>query len=198
MASMISASMPTISPRRDIRRCFADARRLSAGSRAHRWVVIIAADGTLVNVPVPEKENADQSLLRDTRVALAPGGECVTGLAITAIICTAGVRQRARSVTKMLELIPNLSYLIGAACLGNNVVAFEGAPGDFAIGCVDADLLILDDGMIPFLQHDWAITAVNALRQPRVLLFGRDGKLSKLDKIVAVDNPDVTQSPGST
>jgi hypothetical protein len=53
MAAMVPASMPTISPRRDLRRCFTDARRLSAGARGERWVVIIAPDGTLIRVPVP-------------------------------------------------------------------------------------------------------------------------------------------------
>jgi len=190
MPFMVPPTMPTISPKRDIRRCFSDARRLSAGAHGVRWVVIIAADGKLVNVPVPSPEEADRSLLRDTRTALAPGQEAVTGLNITAINCTTGVQGKTRSVRKMLELMPNLSYLIGAACLGNNVVAFEGHPGDFVVGCTDADLLILDDGMMPLLQPDWAITAVNTLRQPRVILFGRDGQLKKLDQVVEVEGPD--------
>jgi len=148
MPTLIPATMPTISPRRDIRRCFANARRLSAGAHGVRWVVIIAPDGTLVNVPVPSPDEADQTLLRDVRFCLAPNQEAVTGLAITLINCTNGVQRRARSFHKMLELVPNLSYLVGAACLDNTVVAFEGHTGDFAAGCEDADVLLLDDGRI--------------------------------------------------
>lgn len=188
MPILIPPTMPTISPRRDIRRCFADARRLSAGAHGVRWVVIIAPDGTLVNVPVPSADEADQTLLRDVRLALAPHQEAVTGLAITAINCTSGVQRRARSFHKMLPLVPNLSYMVGAACLGNTVVAFEGRPGDFAAGCADADMLLLDDGMIPFLQPDWAAIALNTLRQPRIILFGRDGRLGKLDQLIEVEN----------
>lgn len=179
--------MPTISPRRNIRRCIVDARRLSAGAHGVRWVVIIAPDGKLVNVPVPSPEEADQSLLRDVRAALAPHQEPVTGLTITSINCTNGVQRRAKSFHKMLELVPNLSYLVGAACLGNNVAAFEGHPGDFAVGCENADVLLLDDGMMPLLQPDWAAIALNTLRQPRIILFGRDGRLSKLDRLVEVE-----------
>jgi hypothetical protein len=185
MEPLIPPNMPTVSPHRDIRRCFAEARRLSAGAHGVRWVVIIAADGTLVRVPVPAPDAAEPTLLRDVRRALAPEHEPLTDLTITAVNCTTGVQRKARSFQKMLALIPNLSYLIGAACLGNNVVAFEGHPTDFAAGCVDADMLLLDDAMLPLLQPDWAVIALATLRQPRIILFGRDGRLSKLTRIVA-------------
>jgi hypothetical protein len=187
MQPMIAPSMPTVSPHRDIRRCFAEARRISAGGRGTRWVVIVAPDGTLVNVPVPARADADQSLLRDVRRALAPDDEPLTDLVITSINCTTGAQRRARSFHRMLPLIPNLSYLVGAACLGNTVVAFEGHPNDFAAGCVDADMLLLDGGMIPLLSPDWAAVALQTLRQPRIICFGRDGRMSKVQRVVAVE-----------
>jgi hypothetical protein len=187
--TLIPPSMPTISPRRDIQRSFAEARQLSAGSGGKRWVVIIAPDGALIRVPVPPAQEADPTLLRDVRRALAPENEPITGLAITSINHTTGVQRRARSFHRLLPLLPNLSYLVGAACLGNSVVAFEGHPRDFTAGCVEADLLLLDDGMVPLLAPDWAAVAVKALRQPRIVLFGRDGRLAKLTRIVAVDEP---------
>lgn len=190
MLPFVSPCMPTISPKRDVRRCFADARRLSAGTHGLRRVVVIAPDGTLVNVPVPEPGDADPSLIRDVRAALAPENEPVTGLAITAINCTLGVQRLGRSFHKMLTLLPNLSYLVGAACLGNTVVSFEGHPNAFAVGCEEADMLILDEGMIPFLQPDWAAVALTKLRQPRIILFGRDGRLSKLDRLVEVERTE--------
>jgi hypothetical protein len=192
MFSMIPASMPTVSPRRDVRRCLSDARRLSAGVRGERWVVIIAPDGTLIRVPVPALEDAVPSLLRDTRTALAPDPLPTSGLDITAIICTNGVRKLAHSFHGMLPLVPNLSYLVGAACLGNTVVAFEGQHGDVVAGCEGADMLLVDDGMVPLLQPDWAAVAVRTLRQPRVIFFGRDGKLKRLDRVVEVEGGQAT------
>jgi hypothetical protein len=189
MKPLIPPSMPTVSPHRDIHRCFEDARRLSAGAHGTRQVVIIAPDGTLVKVPVPSPEEADQTLLRDVRHALAPENEPITGLAITSINCTAGAQRRGRSFHRLLPLVPNLSYLVGAACLGNTVVAFEGHPRDFAAGCAGADMLILDDGMMPLLGPDWAAIALKTLRQPRVILFGRDGRLQKLTQLVEVEQP---------
>ena len=84
------------------------------------------------------------------------------GLVITAINCTAGIQQRARSFHKILDIIPNLSYLVGAVSLGHNVVAFEGLAGDLASACTGRDMLLLDDGMVPFLQPDWAAIALPA------------------------------------
>lgn len=188
---MLPARMPQVSPNRDIARCFAEARRASAGWNDRRWVVLVAPDGSLIKVPVPPPAEADQSLLRDVRKSLQPeGGEEVTGLTITSINCTAGVQKRARSFFQLLELVPNLSYLVGAACLENTVVAFEGHPGDFPAGVVGADVLIVDDGMVPFLQPDWAAIALKELRYPRILQFGRDGRLSYLSRLVEVERPD--------
>jgi hypothetical protein len=113
----------------------------------------------------------------------------VTGLAITSINSTGGIQRRARSFFEVLELVPNLSYLVGAACLGNTVVAFEGHPGDFPAGVTDTDVLIVDDGMVPFLQPDWAAIALRELRHPRILQFGRDGRLSYLSRLVEVERP---------
>ncbi len=190
---MLPARMPQVSPNRDVARCFADARRISAGWNGRRWVVIIAPDGSLIKVPVPLPEEADQSLLRDVRAALSPeGGEVVTGLAITSINGTGGIQKRARSFFQILELVPNLSHLVGAACLGNTVVAFEGHPGDFPAGVANADVLIVDDGMVPFLQPDWAAIALKELRHPRILQFGRDGRLSYVSRLIEVERPGGT------
>jgi hypothetical protein len=154
-------------------------------------VVIIAPDGSLIRVPVPPPAEADQSLLRDVRAALTPeGGEEVTGLTITSINSTSGIQKRARSFFQILELVPNLSYLVGAACLGNTVVAFEGHADDLPTGVADADLLMVDDGMVPILRPDWAAIALKELRQPRIIQFGRDGRLSYVSRVVEVEAPN--------
>jgi hypothetical protein len=189
---MLPARMPNVSPRRDTAACFAAARRQSASFAGRRWVAIIAPDGTLVKVPVPTPAEADPTLLRDSVETLSPEGEPTTGLTVAAIVCTAGIQARARSFFRILELVPNLSYLVGIAALGNTVVAFEGRPGDMATACTNADVLVLDDGMIPFLQPDWAAVALEKLRQPLIITFGRDGRLSRLTRLVEVE----TAEPG--
>jgi hypothetical protein len=195
MTRILPARMPQVSPKRDIAAGFAEARRVSAGAAGRRWVVLIAPDGSLVRVPVPTAAEADPGLLRSSVETLSPEGEPTTGLTITAICCTAGIQARARSFFQILELVPNLSYLVGIAALGNTVVGFEGQPGDMAVACADADVLIVDDGMVPFLQPDWAAVALEKLRQPLIIQFGRDGRLSRLTRLVGVEQPGPEQ-PG--
>src|SRR5262245_57406509 len=102
--------MPAVSPNRDMKHCFAEARRLSGGGDGERQVVIIAPDGTLLQVPVPPPGKADASLIHDVRTALAPEDEPATGQNITAINFTQGIQKVSRSFFKILELMPNLSY----------------------------------------------------------------------------------------
>ena len=189
MSALTPATMPSVSPKRDIDLCFSNARRLSAGSHGNRWVVIIAPNGILINIPVPSRDEADKSLLRDVKAALLFGQESLAGLTITSINCTTGVQSRVRSFHAMLPLIPNLSYLVGAACLGSNVVVFEGANADFSAGCKNTDMLLVDEGMLPHLRPDWAAVALGLLRKPDIILFGRDGRLSKVDKVECVEVP---------
>jgi hypothetical protein len=190
MPKILPARMPNVSPKRDIAACFAEARRVSANTSGYRWVVLIAPDGSLVKVLVPPPAEADPRLLRDSAATLSPEGEPTTGLTITAICCTAGIQARARSFFQILELVPNLSYLVGIAALGNTVVGFEGRPGEMAVACTDVDVLIVDDGMVPFLQPDWAAVALEKLRQPLIIQFGRDGRLSRLTRLVGVEQPE--------
>ena len=88
-------------------------------------------------MPIPPPAEADQSLLRDVQKSLQPeGGEEVTGLVITSINGTAGIQKRPGRSSRSWSWSPNLCYLVGAACLGNTVVAFRGHPGDFPAGVV--------------------------------------------------------------
>jgi len=41
--------------------------------------------------------------------------------------------------------------------------------------------------MIPLLSPDWAAVALQNLRQPRIICFGRDGRISKVQKVVVVE-----------
>ena len=65
------------------------------------------------------------------------------------------------------------------------MVAFEGHANDFPIGVVGVDVLIVDDGMAPYLRPDWAAIALKELQSPRILQFGRDGRLSYLSRLIA-------------
>jgi hypothetical protein len=47
--------------------------------------------------------------------------------------------------------------------------------------------------MIPLLRPDWAVIALNLLRQPRIIQFGRDGRLRKVDQVIEIERPGPDQ-----
>jgi hypothetical protein len=50
---------------------------------------------------------------------------------------------------------------------------FEGHPSALAVGCRDAELLIADNAMMPFLQEDWVTVAVGAMKRPLIFAHER-------------------------
>lgn len=66
--------------------------------------------------------------------------------------------------TTKIRCIPFLGILIGYAYAGHSVVVFEGHPSAFESGVRDSDALIVDSGMLPFLQGDWAAVASGVMR----------------------------------
>lgn len=71
------------------------------------------------------------------------------------------------------KAIPFAGILTALAYIGHAVWIFEGHPSALAAGCRDADILIVDDGMIPFLQEDWADVAAGAMRREEIFVHMR-------------------------
>ena len=69
--------------------------------------------------------------------------------------------------------IPFYGLLIGLAYIGHAVWVFEGHASALAAGCRQADLLIVDDAMLPFLQPDWLAVASAAMRRPLIVAHER-------------------------
>jgi hypothetical protein len=69
--------------------------------------------------------------------------------------------------------IPFLGFLLGFAYIGHAVWVFEGHSSALAAGCRDADLLLVDSAMLPFLQPDWAAVASKAMRRPEIYIHDR-------------------------
>jgi hypothetical protein len=71
------------------------------------------------------------------------------------------------------EAIPFLGYLLGFAYIGHAVWVFEGHPSALAAGCRDADVLLVDGGMAPYLQDDWLDVVSGVMRHPEVVIHDR-------------------------
>jgi len=71
--------------------------------------------------------------------------------------------------------IPFLPWLSGLGYIGHNVLVFEGHPSAYASGIRDSDALIIDSGMLPFLQSDWLDVAYKVMRpNPMVFIYNRE------------------------
>jgi len=81
----------------------------------------------------------------------------------------------------VLKTIPFYGLLTGLAYVGHAVWVFEGHSSALAAGCREAELLIVDCEMVPFLAGDWMTTAAAVMR--RALIFAHDRPTFSLRRI---------------
>lgn len=76
----------------------------------------------------------------------------------------------------VLKAIPFFGYLMGFATIGHKVWVFEGHPTALAAGCRDADLLIVDGGLMPDLGNNmnWRQEAVSVMRGSEIKIIPRE------------------------
>lgn len=72
--------------------------------------------------------------------------------------------------------IPFVDYLLGFAALGHSVWAFEGHASALTAGCRDADLLLVDSGMLPELDKnpEWRQIAFSKMKGKEIKLISRE------------------------
>jgi len=78
--------------------------------------------------------------------------------------------------TDIRRAIPFFDFLLGFAALGHTVWVFEGHASALAAGCREADLLLVDSGLLPGLEAhnpDWRAQALQAMRGDTVKLIAR-------------------------
>lgn len=61
------------------------------------------------------------------------------------------------------KCIPMLGQLLGLAYTGHNVIVFEGHATALEPALRDCDVLLIDSGMVPFLQKDWLEVAFKSM-----------------------------------
>ena len=77
------------------------------------------------------------------------------------------------SITEANKSIPFFGLLMGLSYLGHAVWVFEGHPTAFQAGCREADVLLVDSAMIPFLQQGWQDAAAAVMRNANILVHNR-------------------------
>lgn len=139
-----------------------------------RYVVLVTQARLLMQQPCPPPGSMPpEAIAPIERIAPAQPRLNIAVIAFTAL--DALLEDIARA-------IPFLGYLLGLAYLGHKVVIFEGHPSALAAGCYDADLLLIDGAMAPFLPDNLIELVYPVMRVPRILAVGRNGKITEISK----------------
>jgi len=183
-AADFSPRMPEVDVPPDLEDRFARARRIASGDESvpdpssppqgQRRLVIVTPGRMCMVHKCPPPGSMQASAVAAIE-KIAPSSKPL-GIAVIAFTELRALR------ASLAKAIPFAGYLLGLAYVGHAVVVFEGHPSALRAGCHDADMVIVDEAMIPVLQKDWLSVVWSVMRAPQALVFGRDGSLKRLTK----------------
>jgi hypothetical protein len=159
-------------------------------------VALVTPGRVIVPIPCPPRGSFGPELIAGVRLIVSEDErQVITVIAFNDVLkAEVPDRLKRQGVTPELVslLIPFLGCLLGMAYTGHSVVVFEGHSSALAVACRDADLLIVDEAMLTRMQPSSVSVASRAMRKPRILVFGRDGRVIPLDLTNAqpLDVPD--------
>ncbi|HEY8207313.1 MAG TPA: hypothetical protein VIG99_07520 [Myxococcaceae bacterium] len=159
--------MPEVEGMFDVKALFAKAREEKPNG------VFIFTPGRMrmeVNGPAPGSMPPEAE--RQARAVLG-GDRPFHVVAVAYNKLEALLQDKENNARSMDRCIPFLGMLVSLAYVGHSVLIFEGHPLAFEAGVRGADVLIIDEAMLPFLQEDWAKVAFGAMR-PRARIFVHD------------------------
>jgi hypothetical protein len=163
--------MPEVDEPTDIGAVFDTARRAASGEGEQppglpgRHVIIVTPGRMLKyqpcpppgSMPAPRVASIEQMIPSNPKRNIA-------AIAFTEIA----------AITKSADkAIPFLGILLGFAYIGHAVWIFEGHPSALVAGCREADALLVDGAMVPYLQGDWAAVAAKTMRHPEIYVHDR-------------------------
>jgi hypothetical protein len=165
--------MPEVFMRKDIETVFSRARAAaaepsqSAEGIYNRQIIIVTPGRLLVSkdCPLAAELTVEQIAILEKYVPRKPVLQ----------ICAIAFTQIDALKKDMRRAIPFIDYLLGFSAIGHSVWIFEGHPAALAAGCRDADLLLVDGGMLPALEENpgWREMALEVMRGKDIKLISR-------------------------
>ncbi len=159
--------LPGVTSCSDLPALFAEARERARSSASAHPIVVVSPERK-ISILEYSLDAAEAEAVQNTVMAIAPSSEPANVLVVA---CNEPERLNA----DVRRAIPCIGIVKGLAEAGHNVVVFEGQPDAYAAATQNADLLVLDGGMEPFLPPDWKGIAHANMKIPRVAIFLRDG-----------------------
>jgi hypothetical protein len=142
-----------------------------------RKVILVQPDGTFLAFPCPAPGSMPaEKVSQIESIVPAEPPRNISAIAATALV-TGQPRPIAIADEKIFlaagEAIPFFGLLIGMAYIGHTVRVFDGTTPPLALGCKDADVLIVDSAQRAKLREDWLAIALPAMRNANVFVHDR-------------------------
>jgi hypothetical protein len=176
------ARMPDLAAVADIEQLFIEARKRAAGTPPA--LIVVRPDRTLGIMPTPD--HPPQSAVAGISHFVSPAVR-----RNIAVIAYTGFSQETFASTSAADAnkaIPLFGLLVGLAHIGHSVWIFEGHSSAIAAGCRNADLLIVDSAMLPFLENGWDDKAAKVMRNANILVHDRATFKLHIVRKVGADN----------
>lgn len=172
--NILQPRMPDVDIRPDIDMIFdraraaADKSTVDAEGLFHRQVIIVTPGRLLIGKECPLPGEFPGGEL-ERLINLLPVNP-PRSIAVIAYTFLEALKQ------DLLKAIPFFGYLMGFAAIGHKVWIFEGHPSALAAGCRDADLLMVDGGLLPDLEKNinWQQEALSVMRGSEIKIIPRE------------------------
>ena len=165
-AAVFEPCMPEVTEGVDLAQFFDRARAAAAADTASgRRVAIATPEREVMLQPCPPPGSMPSAQVANMERLIPPKPK----RNIAAIAYTASDALRA----DVAKTIPFMGLLLGMAYIGHAVWVFEGHATALTDGCREADVLIVDGGMLAYLCSDWQAAASRGMRRPEIYIHDR-------------------------
>jgi len=169
--------MPEVDPPSHIHRVFDQARKSAAAEHGEgdssRRVVLVTPGRMLMLQPCPLPGSMPANVVTQIERLVSPK--------VKRKIAVIAYTELKAITTGLPKAIPFFGMLVGMAYIGHSVWIFEGHPSALAAGCKEADVLIVDSGMVPHLPSDWQTLASS--EAPKLEIYIHDRTNHSLRKV---------------
>lgn len=154
-----SPRMPNVSPLKE--GVVQYARDLAFDPINRRLIMITPNREIKTSINLPPKDTLPQEFIAHLE-SLAPSSE-------QWLIAAIGMTEYMAVKEDPYQCVPFLGTLEGFVQLGHAVILFEGHANALPEICENADMLIVDERMIPFMKKDWLPIVLSVMRNDYII-----------------------------
>ncbi len=163
--------MPDVTLDADAETAFAKARDKASSENGSFRIAVVRPDRAVLFFPLPPPPPQTSEMAKQLS-AVIPSDRSRN----IAVISSTGFTMAGAgaSLQEANSAIPFIGILCGLAYLGHRVWIFEGHASALALGLERSEILVVDSGMLPFLQPDWLEIAQRVMQDdPRIFVHDR-------------------------